>query len=82
MERAAEAAGQEMGAAHETAIAPGMGVDRNMAPVFRTTGWWVWAGVRDERTAWSFPFNHGCAAWDARINSCCGRAFGVRPARG
>ncbi|MBW1648169.1 MAG: DUF1566 domain-containing protein [Deltaproteobacteria bacterium] len=58
---------------------PGRG-ERNMAPVFQTSGWWVWAEPRDARSAWSFSFNHGCATWDARINSCYGRAFGVRQA--
>lgn len=54
--------------------------ERNMAPVFRTSGWWVWAEPRDAQSAWSFSFNHGCATWDARINSRYGRAFGVRRA--
>jgi hypothetical protein len=58
---------------------PGRG-QRNLAPVFQTTGWWVWAEPRDPQSAWSFSFNHGCATWDARINSCYGRAFGVRQA--
>jgi hypothetical protein len=52
----------------------------DMAPVFRTSGWWVWAEPRDAQSAWSFSFNHGCVTRDARINSCYGRAFGVRRA--
>lgn len=58
---------------------PGSG-QRNLAPAFQTTGWWVWAEPRDAQSAWSFSYNHGCATWDTRINSCYGRAFGVRRA--
>ncbi len=55
--------------------------ERNMAPDFKTSGWWVWAENRDAQTAWAFAFNHGCITWDARANARYGRAFAVRSPR-
>jgi len=52
---------------------------RNMTPLFKTTGWWVWsAEEKDKENAWFFPFSYGERNWSARFYSENGRAFAVR----
>jgi len=50
----------------KTLYEKGLG-DRNMNPVFKTTGWWVWAEERDSSSAWFFGFYNGNEIWDDRI---------------
>jgi len=52
---------------------------RNMTPLLKTTGWWVWCGeVKDSSAAWFFSFYHGNGYWDNRNSSSSYRAFAVR----
>jgi len=52
--------------------------ERNMDPVFQTTGWWVLAEPRDSSSAWLIHFNDGYEYWRSRDYSGYGRVFGVR----
>lgn len=65
----------------KTLYIKGLG-ERNMAPCFETTGWWVWSGeVRDSSSAWLFNFHGGEEDWDScsgRYYSDDTRAFAVR----
>jgi hypothetical protein len=53
---------------------------RNMTPLLKTTGWWVWsAETKDSSSAWGFYFIHGSEYWYSRDSSYYGeRAFAVR----
>ena len=55
--------------------------DRNMDPVFKTTGWWVWSqdiNLSDYSFAWGFNFRHGGEYWGGRYGDYDRRAFAVR----
>lgn len=52
---------------------------RNITPLLKTTGWWVWSGeLRDSASAWGLGFYLGNRRWDAHLLSFNGRAFAVR----
>jgi hypothetical protein len=52
---------------------------RNMTPLLKTTGWWVWSGeLKGSSAAWSFGFDFGDLRWDPRNRSDGSRAFAVR----
>lgn len=51
---------------------------RNMDPVFKTTGWWVWAEPHGWSSAWGFDFRNDLARWHYRTNSRSCRVFAVR----
>jgi PKD repeat protein len=52
---------------------------RNMTPLLKTTGWWVWSGeTRDSSAAWGFLFNSGYERWFGRGYSPFRRGFAVR----
>lgn len=62
----------------KTLYIKGLG-ERNMAPAFKTTGWWVWSGKSyDSSSAWAFNFGDGEEGWHGRDFSSYGRAFAVR----
>ena len=53
--------------------------DRNMTPLLKTTGWWVWSGeTKDSSGAWIFNFNYGARDGYDRHGSHGTRAFAVR----
>ncbi|MBC8466589.1 MAG: DUF1566 domain-containing protein [Deltaproteobacteria bacterium] len=53
--------------------------DRNMTPLLKTTGGWVWAGeTKGSSSAWFFRFDAGGRDWGTRGNSVHVRAFAVR----
>jgi len=53
--------------------------DRNMTPLLKTTGWWVWSGEeRGSSYARFFNFYVGGRGWGGRNGSGNGRAFAVR----
>ena len=61
----------------KTLYIKGLG-ERNMAPAFKTTGWWVWSGEqRDSSSAWNFRSNDGEEGWYDR-DPASERAFAVR----
>jgi len=53
---------------------------RNMTPLLKTTGWWVWTGkTRGSSSAWAFYlFYGGLEDWRFRDDSSYGRGFAVR----
>ena len=54
---------------------------RNMTPLLKTTGWYVWSGetkTRGSSDARYFSFNDGSRDWYPRGNSSNKRAFAVR----
>ena len=53
---------------------------RNMCPLLKTTGWWVWSGeIKDSSSAWYFYFfGDGRKGWYDHDHSSYGRAFAVR----
>jgi len=52
---------------------------RNMNPLFKITGWWVWsAGDRNSSTAWGFSFKYGYSDWLSKTKFVNSRAFAVR----
>jgi len=55
--------------------------DRNMDPVFGTTGWFVWGEPRDESSAWRFDFLDGGEYWYYRDGSSNYRVFAARSRR-
>lgn len=63
----------------ETLYQKGKGT-RNMTPLLKTTGWWVWSGEeKDSSAAWSFTFkSRGTRTGAAAIYSHGNRAFAVR----
>jgi len=53
--------------------------DRNMTPLLKTTGWWVWSGeTKGSSDARYFVFNNGNRDWIGRGFSTNGRVFAVR----
>jgi len=53
--------------------------DRNISPVFKMKGWWVWTGEPSGDTkAWTFEFESGVPFAIFRDLSNYGRAFAVR----
>ena len=55
---------------------------RNMTPLLKTTGWWVWSGeTKDSSSAWHFGFHGGEGGWITRGFSYDTRAFAVRSRR-
>ena len=53
---------------------------RNMTPLLKTTGWWVWSGeTKGSDSAWAFFFRFGNEPWSLRDNSgSTFRCFAVR----
>jgi hypothetical protein len=52
---------------------------RNMSPLLKTTGWWVWSGEkRSSSSAWRFGFGRGTEGWHARRPTSTRRGFAVR----
>jgi hypothetical protein len=52
---------------------------RNMSPLLKTTGWWVWSGEkRSSSSAWRFGFGLGTEGWHDRRPSSTRRGFAVR----
>jgi hypothetical protein len=69
----------------ETLYQKGAGT-RNMTPLLKTTGWWVWSGeTKDSSFAWIFDFNYGFFGGDwyrhDRNNYINKRGFAVRSRR-
>jgi formylglycine-generating enzyme required for sulfatase activity len=56
---------------------------RNMTPLMKTTGWWVWSGeTKDSDSAWAFYFRYGNEPWGLRDSSgTIHRGFAVRSRR-
>ncbi len=55
---------------------------RNMTPLLKTIGWWVWSGEkRDGSSAWHFRFYYGNEDWCNLSDSLNYRGFAVRPRR-
>jgi len=57
--------------------------ERNMTPLLKTTGWWVWSGeTKGSSSAWYFTFRYGIEGWSIRALSLHGfRGFAVRSRR-
>ena len=54
--------------------------DRNMTPLLKTSGWWIWSGeTHDTSTAWDFNFNIGYRGWLHSYDNTICRGFAVRP---
>jgi hypothetical protein len=52
--------------------------ERNMTPLLKTTGWWVWSGEPNGSSlVWVFTFSSGLRHWGNRDLSLF-RAFAVR----
>ena len=51
---------------------------RNMTPLLKTTGWWVWSGETYGSSAWGFYFGGGSRGLDDRGYSLSRRGFAVR----
>jgi hypothetical protein len=52
---------------------------RNMTPLLKTTGWWVWSGeTKGSLSAWGFSFSSGFEYWYPRGPSFASRGFAVR----
>ena len=55
---------------------------RNMTPLLKTTGWWVWSGeTKGSSSAWTFDFSLGTGIWGNRTGSGSRRGFAVRSRR-
>ena len=55
---------------------------RNMDPIFKTSGWWVWSGdTRGSSYAWYFYFSIGGEHWDDRDEGYDSRVFAARSRR-
>ncbi len=55
---------------------------RNMTPLLKTTGWWVWSGeTKGLSSAWTFKFINGYEGPNDRDNSYYRRGFAVRSRR-
>ena len=53
--------------------------ERNMTPLLKTYGWWVWSGEKKSSSdAWHFYFNYGDRYGDGRGFSGSRRVFAVR----
>jgi len=56
--------------------------ERNMTPLLKTTGWWVWSGeTAGSSSAWDFHFRNGGGFWRNRYHSLNDRSFAVRSLR-
>ena len=56
--------------------------ERNMTPLLKITGWWVWSGeTKDSFSAWAFAFGSGNVSGYSRKTSSFGRGFAVRSRR-
>jgi len=65
----------------KTIYEKGMG-ERNIDPVFKTTGWGVWSSESyDSSSAWGFDFLDGPEYWHRRGTALSTRAFAVRSRR-
>ncbi len=54
---------------------------RNMTPLLKTTGWWVWSGeANDSSSVWGFDFDYGEEYWKYLLGYNC-RVFAVRSSR-
>lgn len=55
--------------------------DRNIDPLFKTSGWWVWSDAYDPASSWrfGFSFSGGEEYWNFKDRSRDGRVFAVRP---
>lgn len=57
--------------------------ERNMTPLLKTTGWWVWSKDFKEGSpysvAWNFSFFYGNGRWNCPKELTDRRAFAVRP---
>ncbi len=51
---------------------------RNIDPVFKTLGWFVWAEIKDSSSAWYVIFENGGEHWDYREGDGGPRVFAVR----
>lgn len=52
---------------------------RNMSPLFKTTGWFIWSGEeRDTTSVWSFSLTTGSKTWGYRELHHQGRSFATR----
>ncbi len=51
---------------------------RNITPLLKTTGWYVWSGETKGSSAWSFFFDGGYVYWGGRDDSYGVRGFAVR----
>jgi len=52
---------------------------RNMTPLLKTTGWFVWSGeTKGSSSAWLFGFYNGNELWRSQDSSGNGRGFAVR----
>ncbi len=52
---------------------------RNMTPLFKTTGWWVWSGEKKgSSAAWVYDFTGGYEYWPNLDYSHSNRVFAVR----
>ncbi len=55
---------------------------RNLSPMFKMIGWWVWAGnLKNSPISWAFDFYTGRESRYNRSQKVCGRAFAVRPGK-
>ncbi len=55
---------------------------RNMTPLLKTSGWYVWSGeTRGSSSAWFFSFSLGSKYWYPRDYSSSFRGFAVRSRR-
>lgn len=54
--------------------------ERNIDPMFKTSGWWTWAGEYDPTSSWRFGFSFakGEENWNFKDHSRDGRVFAVR----
>ncbi len=53
--------------------------DRNMTPLLKTSGWWVWSSeTKGSSLARDFSFYGGGRYWHSRLHSYRSRAFAVR----
>jgi hypothetical protein len=59
--------------------------ERNMTPLFKTSGWWVWSEDFKESSfnniAWNFSFYFDNGRWNCPREAADRRAFAVRSAR-
>ncbi|MFH1075560.1 MAG: caspase family protein [Pseudomonadota bacterium] len=54
---------------------------RNMTPLLKTTGWYVWGKIEGSSVFWPFTFTTGDDAWGIRDSSYDKRGFAVRSRR-
>jgi hypothetical protein len=54
--------------------------ERNMTPLLKTTGWYVWSGeIKGSLSAWYFSFGYGDEFWGSLdVSYGYGRGFAVR----